>query len=241
MICGSLSPGRAAAAHTAQTLEEMRALAPEPGRTFELSRQHVIAGAALLVAIVAIGWFGLQTQSNRPRLTDVASNVTPVTAFPTTTTTPAQRIPLDKILVNPPYDFQPTGVAGEKNGPIGLADFDDASDHQMMATAQFTGGYEHVWQRQGAPDVILKAVFEVADDQHATDLFTTMTRGEQLLPGNEIPGAVIGTARCSCMSVGQAVAFRKGSRIFLVSVGTTEGRFTEAETSALAVEQYKAS
>jgi hypothetical protein len=43
------------------------------------------------------------------------------------------------------------------------------------------------------------------------------------------------------MIVGQGVTFRKGTRIFLVSVGTTEGRFTRAETSALAVEQYKAS
>ena len=86
-----------------------------------------------------------------------------------------------------------------------------------------------------------EVVFDFSDTQHATDLFNTITKGEQLLPTKEVPGAVIGTAHCGCSAIGQGVMFRKDSRSFVIATGTTEGRFTEGESAALASEQYKAS
>jgi len=247
MICGAPSPAQATAQQAAETLAELRALAPPSAPKRRLKRHHGVPAAALGAAVVVIAWFGLHGERHRPSqlaasaaVTTDNARVTPVTAFPSTTTTSRPLLPLDQVLVAPPHDFAEVGIAGERNGPLGLADFDDPSDHRMMQNAHFTGGFEHTWKRQGAPDVIIKAVLEFADEPHATDAYNTMAVGENLLPGGEVPGAVIGTSQCGfCDVIGQAVMFRKGGRVFMISVVTTEGRFTEAEASALAVEQYQ--
>ena len=143
------------------------------------------------------------------------------------------------MLVKPPRDFEQYSLDPEDNGPLGLANFDDPNDRRIMRNAHFTGGYEHTWKRIGAPDIIIKIVLEFDNDAQAASANSQFTSGIPPMPGDQLPGAVMGHVECGCSILGEGIAYHKGNRIFIISVGTTTNRFIPAETTALALEQFK--
>ena len=142
--------------------------------------------------------------------------------------------------MKPPHDFEEFSDQLSKNGPVGLADEDDPVERRALQKAHFMGGYEHVWRRIGAPDAIAKMVYEFETEQHATSYFDEGATDAPPMPGGQIPGAIM-LRNCGCGLHLEVIAFRKGNRVFFISAGALGGRFIPAETTALALEQYKAS
>ena len=234
MLCGAPAPTAQAQPVAVEDMVE--------SSKRRISPAHIAGGFALVVAIAALVWFGGRPDPRHPTQFAAADKqAAEIKPFETTTTTAPALSPLDVVLVKPPRDFQEVAVDGEKNGPLGLADAESPAERRLLRDAHFMGGYEHVWQRIGAPDVIMKMVFEFETEQYATNFYDGyIARGVPAMPGGQIPGAVMGASECECFIKAEGIAYRKGNRVFSIFAGTTNGRFIPAEATALALEQYKA-
>lgn len=208
-------------------------------RRWDGADRTIRMAVAALVAVVALAGCSDDDDDASPSAPE--PDVPSVDLEPSTTTTTPEDTALNEVLLD---DTIP-GFERVRDDVLDLdaaaaAEADPEAERALLETRGFVRGAARTWSGPG-DDVAFLTAYELASadqaDLYLVDGAETLTaRGAERFAVPEVPGA-FGFTTTEGTFVAHAVAFTRGSRWYLVLVGSTAGTRTVDEARRLAAEQ----
>ena len=202
-------------------------------------RIRVAIAALSLVALAACSGDDDDDATPRTTTTETPTSIELEPAT-TTTTTPEDAALTDLLLPDAPPGFTLVRDEVLDLDAAAEAEADSEAERALLETRGFVRGAARVWNDPD-DDVVFVTAYELGSKDQA-DLYlvdgaeTLTARSAARFDASEIPGAFGFTTREEGF-VAHAVAFTRGSRWFLVLVGSADGSRTSAEALQLATAQ----